>query len=111
MTEELHQGDGIAPKHAHARRLAELAVEAQAAGDDDRAELLFAEAEKTDPEAVAAFLADRAADPCDTATSADAERQDDDEVAAMSRTVQPGSAAPSRAGITGAGSGADDERR
>ncbi len=29
----------------------------------------------------------------------------------MSRTVQPGSAAPSRAGITGGGSGADGEGR
>jgi hypothetical protein len=110
MTDELHQGDGIAPKHATARRLAELAVEAQAAGDDDRAELLFAEAEKTDPEAVATFLAERASDPADTATSADAEPQNDEEVAAMTRTVQPGSAAPSRAGITGSGSGADGER-
>ncbi len=109
MNEELHQGDAIAPKHAAARRLAELAVEAQAAGDDDRAELLFAEAEKTDPEAVATFLADRAADPNDTATSSDAEPQDDDEIAAMTRTIQPGSAAPSRAGITGPGSGADGE--
>jgi len=110
MNDELHQGDGIAPKHAIARHLAELAVEAQAAGDDGRAEMLFAEAEKTDPEAVAAFLADRAADPQDTATSADAEPQDDQEIAAMSRTIEPKSAAPSRAGITGSGSGADGER-
>jgi hypothetical protein len=110
MDDELHQGDGIAPKHEIARRLAERAVEAQAAGDDDRAELLFTEAEKTDPEAVAAFLADRASDPNDTATGADAEPQNDEEIAAMTRTVQPRSAAPSRAGITGAGSGADSER-
>jgi lipopolysaccharide biosynthesis regulator YciM len=110
MKDELVQGDGISNKHGIARHLAELAVQAQAAGDDDRAEMLFAEAEKTDPEAVAAFLADRAADPNDTATSADAEPQDDEEIAAMTRTVQPGSAAPSRAGITGPGSGADGER-
>ena len=110
MNEELAQGDGIAKKRGIARHLAELAVEAQAAGDDDRAELLFAEAEKTDPEAVAAFLADRAANPNDTATGADAEPQNDEEIAAMSRTVQPGSAAPSRADITGPGSGADGER-
>ncbi len=109
MSEELNQGDGIAPKHETARRLAELAVAAQAEGDDDRAEMLFAQAEKTDPEAVAAFLADRASDPADTATSADADPQDDNEIAAMTRTVEPGSAAPSRSGITGYGSGADDE--
>ncbi len=110
MDDELNQGDGIAPKHAAARRLAELAVEAQAAGDDDRAEQLFAQAEKSDPEAVATFLADRASDPADSATGADAQPQDDAEVAAMSRTIEPGSAAPSRAGITGGGSGADGER-
>jgi hypothetical protein len=110
MKDELTQGDAISQKHGNARHLAELAVAAQAAGDDDRAELLFAEAEKTDPEAVAAFLADRAADPNDTATGIDAEPQNDEEIAAMSRTVQPGSAAPSRAGITGPGSGADGER-
>jgi hypothetical protein len=110
MKDEVHQGDAIAPKHAIARHLAELAVEAQAAGDDDKAEQLFGEAERTDPEAVATFLRDRAADPADTATGADAEPQNDDEIAAMTRTVQPKSAAPSRAGITGAGSGADSER-
>jgi len=110
MKDELNQGDGIAPKHVIARHLAELAVAAQAAGDDGKAELLFAEAEKTDPEAVAAFLQDRAADPNDTATSSDAEPQNDEEIAAMSRTVQPRSAPPSRAGITGPGSGADSER-
>ena len=37
------------------------------------------------------------------------QEQDDDEIAAMSRTVQPGSSAPSRAGVTGPGSGADDQ--
>jgi hypothetical protein len=110
MKDELHQDDAIAPKHSIARHLAELAVQAQAAGDDDKAELLFTEAEKTDPEAVAAFLADRASDPNDTATSSDAEPQNDEEIAAMSRTIQPRSAAPSRAGISGPGSGADSER-
>ncbi len=110
MKDELHQDDAIAPKHSIARHLAELAVQAQAAGDDDKAELLFTEAEKTDPEAVAAFLTDRASDPNDTATSSDAEPQNDEEIAAMSRTIQPRSAAPSRAGITGPGSGADSER-
>jgi hypothetical protein len=36
--------------------------------------------------------------------------EQDREVARISETVQPGSAAPSRAGITGPGSGADSER-
>ena len=33
----------------------------------------------------------------------------DQEVAAMTRTIQPGSDAPSRSGIMGSGSGADTE--
>lgn len=37
-------------------------------------------------------------------------QKQDDEVAAETRTVKPKSDAPSRAGITGAGSGADAER-
>src|SRR4051794_41943336 len=94
MKDELHQGDAIAPKHAIARRLAELAVEAQAAGDDDKAELLFAEAEKSDPEAVAAFLGDRAADPGGRATRSGGEPQNDGGIAAMSRNIPPRSAAP-----------------
>ena len=36
--------------------------------------------------------------------------KNDREVAAMTRTVQPHSDAPSRAGVTGPGSGADGER-
>ena len=36
--------------------------------------------------------------------------KNDRDVAAMTRTVQPHSDAPSRAGVTGAGSGADGER-
>ena len=36
--------------------------------------------------------------------------ENDREVAAMTRTIQPHSDAPSRSGITGSGSGADDER-
>ncbi len=42
----------------------------------------------------------------DPAANAKADR----EVAAMTRTVQPHSDAPSRSGISGSGSGADDER-
>ena len=111
MDDELHQGDGIAPKHALARTLVERAAEAQAAGDQGKADEMFAQAEKTDPEAVASYLADRAASSEGRSANAPAETQDDREIAAMSRTIEPGSASPSRAGITGGGSGADGERR
>jgi hypothetical protein len=37
-------------------------------------------------------------------------QKQDEEVAAITRTIQPKSDAPSRAGITGPGSGADSER-
>lgn len=109
MAEELDQSDGLGGKHAAARLLAEKALHAQAEGDDDEAERLFAEAERADPDAVIAVLQERARDPNDAATSADAAPQDDDELAAMTRTVEPGQSAPSRAGISGRGSGADTE--
>jgi len=107
MAENLDQSDGLGDKHAAARRLAEQAVQAQAEGEDEQAERLFAEAERIDPDAVIAVLGERAGDPDDTATGADAEPQNDEEIAAMSRTIQPGADAPSRAGISGRGSGAD----
>ena len=40
----------------------------------------------------------------------DANAKNDREVAAMTRTVRPGSDAPSRSGIMGSGSGADTEK-
>lgn len=106
MKEELDP-DGLAAKRETARNLAEQALRAQDAGDDEEAERLYAEAERTDPQAVISVLQEHAADPNDTATGADAEPGNDEEVAAMTRTVEPGSAAPSRAGISGPGSGAD----
>ena len=101
--------DGTGGRHQQARTLAEQAMRAQADGDDDRADELFAEASKIDPDAVANALADASANPDDTATGTDAAPQDDEQIAAMSRTVQPGSDAPSRSGIGGRGSGADTE--
>lgn len=109
MSEELDQSDGAGGKYAAARALAERALAAQAAGDDDEAERLFAQAERVDPDAVIAVLGAHAGDPNNTATGADAEPQDDVEIAAMTRTVEPHASAPSRAGISGRGSGADNE--
>jgi hypothetical protein len=75
-----------------------------AAGEFDRAATLRAQADRTDPESVADVLDERAAGPVDPADVAPAS---DEEVAAITREVRPRSAAPSRAGITGPGSGAD----
>ena len=107
----LEQTDGAAGKHGAARLLAERAIAAQAAGDDDKADRLFAEADRADPDAVAAVLQERARDPDDRATGTGAGPQDDAEIAAMSRTVEPRSDAPSRSGVSGRGSGADNQGR
>ena len=106
MADELYQSDGIGGRHAAARQMAERAIKAQAAGDDEEAGRLFDEAARIDPDAVSAALAERAGD---AATGADAGTQDDAEIAALSRTLEPGSDAPSRSGVTGAGSGADQQ--
>ena len=66
------------------------------------------QAGKTDPDAVSDVLAERTDG---GAPGADILPQDDEEIAALSRTIEPRSAAPSRAGITESGSGADGERR
>ena len=106
MTEDLDQSDGIGGKHLAARQLAERALQAQAEGDGDEADRLFAEAERADPQAVIAVLEERGGS---RTGAADMMPQDDDEIAAMSRTIEPGSAAPSRSGVSGRGSGADTE--
>ena len=106
MGESIDQSDGIGGKHEAARRIAEQAIRAQAAGDDDEADRLFAEANRIDPEAVVAALQERSSDPVGP-SSDDLGPQDDEEIAAMSRTVEPGSDAPSRSGVGGSGSGAD----
>jgi len=107
MDDGLRQGDGIAGKHGAARALAEQAMAAQARGDGDEADRLFAEADKADPDAVIAVLQERGGARARRRT--DLASQDDDEIAAMSRTVEPGSDAPSRAGVSGSGSGADSQ--
>lgn len=96
-------------KHATARTLADEALRLRNDGDDAEAERLLDQATRTDPEATADALQDAGAnapgdDDFDPATA-------DEEVARISRTLQPGSDAPSRAGITGSGSGADTEER
>ena len=106
MSDDLDQSDGTGGKHAAARQLAEQALRAQAAGDEDEADRLFAAAERADPQAVAAVLEEHRGDPV---TAVDASLQDDAEIAAQSRTIEPGADAPSRAGISGRGSGADTQ--
>ena len=106
MIDDLDQTDGAGGKHAAARQLAEQALRAQVAGNDDEADRLFAAAERADPQAVAAVLEEHRGDPV---IAADAGPQDDAEIAAQSRTVEPGADAPSRAGISGRGSGADTQ--
>ncbi len=90
-------------KHGQARRLADAALTAQREGRHEEAERLLDEAQRTDPQALEDALAgSRAGAKLDAAEIAT-----DDEVARISRTIEPGSASPSRAGITGSGSGAD----
>ena len=107
MSDDLDQTDGAGGKHAAARQLAEQALRAQAAGNEEEAERLFANAERADPQAVIAVLEEHRDDPMTAAGPS--EPQDDAELAAESRTVQPGADAPSRAGVSGRGSGADTQ--
>ena len=106
MSDDLDQTDGAGGKHAAARQLAEQALRAQAAGDEDEAERLFAAAERADPQAVVAVLEEHRDDPAAAAVPGP---QDDAELAAEARTVEPGADAPSRAGVSGRGSGADTQ--
>lgn len=106
MSDDLESADGAAGKHGSARQLAEQALRAEAAGNDDEAERLFDAADKADPQAVIAVLAEHADD---APRAVDTEEQDDDEIAALSRTVEPGASAPSRSGVSGRGSGGDDQ--
>jgi hypothetical protein len=110
MDDTLQQGDGIAGRHGTAREFAERALAAEARGDQDEADRLFAQAERLDPEAAATVLSERRREAGSTGRTAPqgmGPRQDD-EVAAITRTVT-GDDAPSRAGITGSGSGADGQ--
>lgn len=104
FTDKPESGPG---KHEQARRLAEAALRAQAEGNDAEALRLFEQAERTDPEAAANVLQEN-----DAVLAGDrAAPVSDAEVAGITGAVEPGSDAPSRAGISEAGSGADTERR
>jgi len=93
--------DGEDNKHHAARDQADAALRK---GNADQ----FNAATHADPEAAEAALEET-----DKPLPEDLAPQDDEELAAMSRTIQPHSDAPSRAGISdtgaGGGSGADDE--
>ncbi len=103
-------GDAGAEKHGQARSLVEAALRARRAGEDDRADLLMEQARRTDPQAVEDLLMEIGPSELspDEPDMVDPETSDR-EVALMSRQVEPGSNAPSRAGITGSGSGADSQ--
>ncbi len=105
MADRGEPGTAGEDKHGIARRLVEASMRAQREGALDEAERLLAEATHVDPDAVQEALAETR----QGARLDAAEVGTDAEVAAMTRTVEPGSAAPSRAGITGSGSGADGE--
>lgn len=92
-------------KHGQAAGVIAAALAARRDGRGDEADRLLAEARRIDPEAVTAAL-ERAPDSlADDDASGTA---GDEEVAAISREVPPGAAAPSRAGITGSNSGSDN---
>lgn len=99
-------------KHAAARQQAEAAERAEAdadapgsedpEADETRAAALIDEAMRTDPDGLANVLAeDGPVLPGDGGTASD------EEVAAISRTIGTDGDSPSRAGISGSGSGAD----
>ena len=90
-------------KHGGARAEAAAAARAEARGDDAEAARLNEQALRTDPEAVENQLLQQDG----TVPPADAGSADDAEIERMSREIKPHSDAPSRAGITGSGSGAD----
>ncbi len=91
-------------KHGGARALAQAATRAQAEGDPTQAEALLDQAQRTDPDALADALSQADTTP---ALATDTQPGEDEEIAAISRTIATNADAPSRAGITGSGSGAD----
>ena len=106
-TEMLNQGaEGDArqdgDRHEAARHMAEAALRAEMAGDSAQAEALLSQAERTDPDAVIEVVSEQSDMPVPLA-------EDDTELSVESETVHPGSDSPSRAGITGSGSGADNQ--
>lgn len=102
MNEKLHQGGGGDDKHESARNMAEAAMRAETAGDSGQADALLEQAAKADPSAVIDVVTEHGGKSLPITP-------DDTELSAASETVVPGSDAPSRAGISGSGSGADNQ--
>ena len=102
MSEKLDHGNGADQKHEAARNMAEAAMRAEAAGDVEQAAALLDQAQKADPSAVIETVSEHGDGAIPTAA-------DYTPIATESETVLPHSAAPSRAGITGPGSGADGQ--
>ncbi|RBM05379.1 hypothetical protein [Novacetimonas cocois] len=108
MNDDDRPDDAGEGRHATARSLAEAGIRAEQAGDQARADALFDQAERTDPEALENVLMEN---PVPRRRVSGRGFGDDAAVARATREVEPGSDAPSRAGITDNGSGADSERR
>jgi len=103
-------GDAGAEKHGQARSLVEAALRARRGGEDDRADLLMEQTRRTDPQAVEDLLMEIGPQELSPDEPAVVDGvASDREVELMSRQIEPGSDAPSRAGITGSGSGADGQ--
>ncbi len=102
MNDTSNQDGGADERHEAARHMAEAALRAEAAGDTAQAESLLDQAERTDPDAVVDVVSEQSDMPMPAI-------DDDTELSVASETVEPGSDAPSRAGITGGGSGADNQ--
>ena len=102
MSDEI-TGEG--GKRATAEHLADRADAARHAGADNSAATIEDEALHVDPEGLANRLA---AEPDGPASDAADHDDDDEAVHAITGTIRPGSDAPSRAGISGSGSGADN---
>jgi len=103
-------GDAGAEKHGQARSLVEAALRARRGGEDDRADLLMEQTRRTDPQAVEDLLMEIGSQELSPDEPAVVDGvASDREVELMSRQIEPGSDAPSRAGITGSGSGADGQ--
>ena len=101
--------DREATKRAGAEALADRAAAARADGDEALADRYLDEALHTDPEALGhADATERHASGADAPDPADSDADADAAVHAITGTVEPGSDAPSRAGISGSGSGADN---
>lgn len=102
MTRENQGATGEEDRRSQARSLILEAEAARLDGRDDEAGRLLDQATRIDPQAAEDALA----------TSPDApeavDAASDEDVRLVTATIQPHSDAPSRSGITGSGSGADD---